>query len=245
MAWGPIRQPAYPAGSPTRQIGGRPSPRSGGPRCRRSIVSDLAGGGRSLHDVLGRRLDRCVLWKHEAVLEVDLGENLKGLGRLLRDLFPQGLPGRTAHTEKSGVGSIVARGLARPVPPEASLTRSAPVSRFQLMKPIALLVHRRRWRPSCEWPQLWHSPRRAPRRRSAGRRIAARPRAPHRISPSKMLWARTRCPCRMAGSRFSCSLRCRRHAESVRGSYVNEWHRRYKATASRSWYPSLGSSLCS
>ena len=41
------------------------------------------------------------IWKHEAVLEVDLGENLKGLGRLPAGIyFLRVSLGGTAHTEK-------------------------------------------------------------------------------------------------------------------------------------------------
>lgn len=69
---------------------------------RASIVSDLAGAvDISLHDVLGRRLDRCVLWKHEPTLEVDLDKSLEALRRLPAGIyFLRVSLGGTARTEK-------------------------------------------------------------------------------------------------------------------------------------------------
>lgn len=67
-----------------------------------SVFSDLIGAvDISLHDVLGRRLDHCVVWKREATLEVDLDEGLERLAGLPAGIyFLRICLGGAAHTEK-------------------------------------------------------------------------------------------------------------------------------------------------
>jgi len=67
-----------------------------------SVFSDLTGlVDISLHDVLGRRLDRLGLWKNEAVLEVDLDKSLERIHELPAGVYFLRVSLRgVAHTEK-------------------------------------------------------------------------------------------------------------------------------------------------